>query len=129
MENTETHNTSTLNTHTKGLFDLSILEEMDDIPYLIEMLKILLAEAPKDIKEMKAALQSGNLETVYKNAHKLKSSSGIIQAEYLTAVLDDIEIIAKTNVGKFELSELVETALCEYNSIEKGLKTYLENLK
>jgi HPt (histidine-containing phosphotransfer) domain-containing protein len=120
-----------LHAHTiaaEELYDLSMLEEMDDTEYLLEMLSVLIREAPKDIKGMTEAFDKNDLSVVCQKAHKLKSSAGIIQAQKLTGLLDDIEAIGKKGVASAELLSLVETAISEYNLIEASLKNYITDL-
>ena len=111
------------------LYDLSMLEEMDDNEYVLEMLNILLLEASQELKEMKQALLAGKTDIVSQTAHKLKSSAGIIQATKFNAVLDEIETLTKNAGMCKELSWLVETAVHQYQQIEKELKIYVEELK
>ncbi|MGG9961994.1 Hpt domain-containing protein [Ferruginibacter sp. SUN106] len=124
MENSETHTITT----TEGLYDLSMLEEMDDTGYLLEVLTLVLQDTPKDIKEMKEALQSGKIDTVCKKAHKLKSSAGVIQAEKLTTLLSSIELTGKNGGSVTVLTELLKDTIEEYCLIEMGLKIYIESL-
>ncbi len=112
--------------YSEDLFDLSILAEMDDHEYLIEMIDIFLVEAGKELKEMKEAFCAGNNQLVYQKAHKIKSNAGIIQANKLTEILDNIEVAGKKDVGKNELSLLVDKAFDQFRLIEKGLKEYLK---
>lgn len=114
---------------TADLYDLSMLEEMDDTEYLLDMLTTLLHEAPKDIKEMQLALVAGKIDIVCKQAHKLKSSAGIIQAEKLIALLEDIEAIGKKDANGNELISHIENAAQQYNRIEKALQIYVNELK
>lgn len=114
---------------TADLYDLSMLEEMDDTEYLLDMLTTLLHEAPKDIKEMQLALVAGKIDIVCKQAHKLKSSAGIIQAEKLITLLEDIEAIGKKGANGNELISLIENAAQQYNRIENALKIYVNELK
>ena len=113
----------------QGLYDLSMLEEMDDAEYLLEVLDLLLQETPKDLKELQDAFRAGKADIVYKKAHKLKSSSGVIQAENLTSFLEDIEALGKKGIINDELKELVEHAAEEYRNIEKSLRNYVETLR
>jgi HPt (histidine-containing phosphotransfer) domain-containing protein len=113
---------------TAGLYDLSMLEEMDDHEYVLEVLAALLQEMPGDLGEMQHALLAGNTDIVCKKAHKLKSSAGVIQAEKLTMLLGDIEAVGKKRGICDELIGLVENAARESNLIEKGLKIYMEGL-
>ena len=112
-----------------ALYDLTMLEEMDDAEYLLEILDLLLQETPKDLKELQEALNLGEADIVYKKAHKLKSSSGVIQAKNLTNLLGDIENLGKKGIINDELKSLVAHAEAEYRYIEKSLKKYVTELR
>jgi len=129
MENTVTYTQTVPHSTAIKSYDLSMLEEMDDAEYLLEILTILLSENSGDFKEMKQALQQGRTEIICKKAHKLKGSAGVIQAEKLAAMLADIEAMGKKGVINTELISLVEKAADEYNSIEKELKIYVGEIK
>src|SRR5438445_13452780 len=101
-------------------YDLSMLEEMDDAEYLLEVLDLLLQETPKDLRELQEAFQAGKADIVYKKAHKLKSSSGVIQAENLTGLLENIEALGKEGIINDELKGLLSHAAEEYRSIERS---------
>lgn len=106
------------------LYDLSLLEEMDDDDYIIEIVSIFLYETPKELIEMQSAATSGKIDIVGKKAHKLKSSAGIIQADSLLNILKNIEEVAKpTNIS--QIIKMVENAQNEYRKIEIALKKHL----
>jgi HPt (histidine-containing phosphotransfer) domain-containing protein len=111
------------------LYDLGMLEEMDDAEYLLEVLDLLLQETPKDLKELQEAFHAGNADAVYKKAHKLKSSSGVIQAETLTSLLEDIETLGKKGIINDELKSLVAHAAEAYRHIERSLKKYVDDMR
>ena len=125
MENLDKHTML----YNPAPYDLSMLEEMDDAEYLLEVLDLLLQETPKDLKELQEAFQAGKADTVYKKAHKLKSSSGVIQAENLTSLLGDIEALGKKGIINDELKSLVAHATEEYRNIERSLKKYVDGLR
>ena len=129
MKNLNTHTPPFIVAPARELYDLSMLEEMDDAEYLHEMLAILLREAPKDLKEMKEALLAGNIDLVCQKAHKLKSSAGIIQAEKLVTIVDDIEVMGKNGATFNQLLCFIDNAALEYSCIEKALKIHLPELK
>jgi HPt (histidine-containing phosphotransfer) domain-containing protein len=110
-------------------YDLGMLEEMDDVDYLLEIIETLLDESPRELKEMKEALLAGNTETVSKKAHKLKSTAGVIQAEKLTGLLVEIENLSKTASVTNELIDLVDAVAIEYGRIERELRGYADRLK
>src|SRR5829696_1509230 len=95
MENSENHHQLFTTSAPEELYDLSMLEEMDDNEYVLDMLNILLLEASQELKEMKKAMLAGKADIVSQTAHKLKSSAGIIQATKFNAVLDEIETLGK----------------------------------
>ena len=129
MKNFETVTANFAAANTHELFDLSMLEEMDDTAYLVEVLTILMEEVPRDLIKMQQALSSGNIDIICKQAHKIKSSSNVIQAEIFTALLEDIEALGKNAAPVNEFAGLVESAKQQYILIEKRLKKYINELK
>ena len=113
----------------ENLYDLSMLEEMDDNEYMAEMLTIYLKETPEELKEIRAALTAGKTEIIARKAHKLKNSAGVLQANNLMALLTNIETIAKSGKVNEELITLIADVHREHKNIEYGLRKYLETLK
>lgn len=124
----ETIESNTLPATVASLYDLSMLEEMEDNDYLAEVLTIFLKETPGELKEMKEGLLAGNTTIICKKAHKLKGSAGIIQAEKLLGLLDEIEILAKKGVANTILTTLINDAQRQYSSIEQALEKHLKGL-
>jgi DNA-binding NarL/FixJ family response regulator len=112
---------------TEKLFDLSLLEEMDDNDYIIEIVSIFLSETPRELAEMQKAAALGKLDIISGKAHKLKSSAGLIEANTLLKILREIEDFAKS-LRQTQVIPLVENAVKEYKEIEAALKNHLENL-
>jgi len=112
----------------ESLYDLSILEEMDDKEYIVEILSMFLKDTPGELKEIKAALAAGNTEVVYKKAHKLKSSAGILQAQRLIDLLTDLERLAKTEKIDADLSILLENVQRQYKDLEQALQQLLKKM-
>ena len=109
------------------LYDLSMLQEMDDTEYLLDMLGSLLNDSPADLSALKTAFAKNDLTAVCQKAHKLKNSAGIIQAESLMELLQQIEIAGKSGATA-ELPLLIENTTALYNSIEISLKNYITEL-
>ncbi|MEP6677196.1 MAG: hypothetical protein ABJA78_18695, partial [Ferruginibacter sp.] len=65
-------------------------------------------------------------DTLYKKAHKAKSSAAVIQAVRLEELLNSIEVTAKKGTINDELYLLTESARTAYNHIELALKKYLK---
>jgi len=64
QENFKDTNELAANSTGENLYDLSMLEEMDDNEYVVEMLTIYLEETPRELKEMREALTSGKTEII-----------------------------------------------------------------
>ena len=109
-------------------FDLSMLQELDDNDYLSQMIEIFLSMTPVELVEMEKQTEAGELENVYKIAHKLKSSTGLIKANMLLDVLVQIEQEAK-NKTKADLKELIAEGLRAFSQLENPLKQELTRIK
>jgi HPt (histidine-containing phosphotransfer) domain-containing protein len=126
-ENVETTTTVTAVTPDE-LYDLSMLEEMEDNEYMAEVLTIFLKETPEELKEMNQALNGGDNAVIATKAHKIKGSAGVIQANKLIELLVKIENIAKKGLPGSELKSLVENAKQLYINIELSLQKHLKAL-
>ena len=113
---------------SEGLYDLSMLEEMDDDDYLAEIVSIFLNETPKEISEMRKAYVCSKPDIIYKQAHKLKSSTGLIQANRLSGILVQIEEIGKSGKVNDSLLTLIENAQLEYRKLEDSLQKRLKKI-
>ena len=113
----------------ENLFDLSMLEEMDDNEYIAEMLTVYLTETPQELKEIREALTVGKTDIIAKKAHKLKNSAGVLQADNLIDLLAKTENIAKSGNVTEELITLIADVHKAHKNIEFGLRKYLETLE
>jgi len=113
---------------SENLFDLSLLEEMNDNEYLSEILTGFLSNTPNELNELNRACIASQFDSAYKMAHKLKGSTGLFQANFLTDVLEKIEDTARA--GKNDaLPMLVGLANEEYKKIEIPLKEHLKKIQ
>ncbi len=111
-----------------SLYDLSLLEEMDDKEYIIEILSIFLKETPIDLDALIKACASNQFSEAYNIAHKLKSLGWLIKANCLTDVLIEIEehALAKKTDGFVHLAEQAKE---EYKNLEVPLQSHLKNIQ
>ena len=111
-----------------NLFDLSLLQEMDDNEYLADILNIFLANTPGELNNLEDACIDKQFETAYKMAHKLKSSAGILQAKQFLQVLIKIEETAKAENTE-DILDLCKVLKEEYKKIEPPLQIHLTGIK
>lgn len=127
-ENSDNSTNTFTPTGIEELYDLSMLEEMEDNEYMAEVLNIFLKETPEELKEMNQALNKGNNDIIATKAHKIKGSAGVIQANNLIELLIKIETIAKKGIQSGELKSLVDKTRLLYNNIELSLQKHLKAL-
>ena len=127
-ENLENNSNTITTSGTEELYDLSMLEEMEDNEYMAEVLNIFLKETPEELMEMNQALNKGNNDIIATKAHKIKGSAGVIQANKLIELLIKIETIAKKGIQSSELKSLVDNTRLLYSNIELSLQKHLKAL-
>ncbi len=110
------------------LFDLSLLEEMDDNQYVAEVLAMFLENTPERLTELREACVSNQFIEVHKTAHKLKSSIGLLKANDLLSVMKKLEEMGKAEI-KEGLVALAESAIEEFKKLEAPLKGHLKLLE
>ncbi len=109
-----------------NLFDLSLLQEMDDSEYTADIISTYLENTPGELKELKKVCSGNQYDAINKMAHKLKGSSGLLYAHGILDILAKIDECARVqqNEGLVSLAELAHE---EYKKIETPLKEYLKN--
>lgn len=114
------------------LYNLSHLTEMEDDEYFCDVLQLFLDTTPDILEQMKEGKIQEDWDLVYKQAHKLKSSLGLLQMNSLLALTTSIETKAKnrqnTETIKEELKLLTEKFLLIRPMIEAELNTVKQKL-
>ncbi len=127
--NAEINTSQTAFSTSKKMFSLSMLEEMDDDAYVIDMLLILVTEIPQDLQKMLEAADASDYITVCKKAHILKGTAGIIQADTFVQMLTSIERDAKEQKGGICLVNQIQNAIELFSYIESELKVCIAKLQ
>jgi PAS domain S-box-containing protein len=97
----------------------------DGAPLLLELAEIFGEEAPKTLREMRAALSAGDAPRLHQAAHSLKGGSGNVGAARLRALCEEIETRARANQLE-ALAPLLEQADQESARALLALRTELE---
>ena len=114
-------------TESKKLYSLNHLIELDDLDCLCEVLHIFLESTPVIMNEINEAIVLKNWEEVYKKAHKLKSSIGVLQMGKLMSVISKIESDAKEKKNLEEIPVYFEKAQEFLSQVTPIIKDELEN--
>ena len=112
----------------KKMFDLGFLEQMNDKNLIVQVITLYIHDAHLDLQVMMQAFQSGNYDGVYKAAHKLKSSTGLLRARSLYNILVQTEKTAKEGSEINLLAGLVNAARCEFKELRYELEEKLEQV-
>ena len=120
-EETEPQGISEKNTGSEKLFDLSLLEELDDKDSLLDVLSMFFENTPGDVKELENLFNERKMEPLSRLAHKIKGAVSILQSARLTVLLKNIELQANDPNLNAEVGKDVE----EVKDLFKILDTQL----
>jgi HPt (histidine-containing phosphotransfer) domain-containing protein len=109
------------------LFDLSLLEEMDDNEYVAEILTTYLNSSPDLLNELNKACSSNSFTAVFKLTHNLKGSTSLLMATGLLKILGKLEEFAKAEISD-GLAVVAEQANEEYKKLAIPLKEHLKSI-
>ena len=71
------------------------MKSMTDPAFLVELIDVYLNDSPQLIEQMRLGLAAGDVETVRRAAHSLKSNSASFGANRLANAARELEMIAK----------------------------------
>jgi len=100
------------------------MKSMTGPAFLVELIDVFLKDSPGLINEMRSGLAAGEIESVRRAAHSLKSNSASFGANRLAAVSRELEMIVKS--GSLEGAE---SKLSEVEAEYVKLRPLLEELK
>ncbi|WP_353548789.1 PAS domain S-box protein [Sediminibacterium sp. KACHI17] len=85
----ETDNLDAMN--SQKLYDLSLLEGLDDKDSLLDVLNLFLENTPAQMTELAQLSDTGDWDALYQLAHKLKGALAMLQATHISELLGKIE--------------------------------------
>lgn len=91
----ESHTENITTMSDEKLYDLSLLEGLDDKDSLLDVLNLFLENTPNQIKELMALGATDQYDDIYKLAHKLKGALAMLQASRISELLGRIEADAR----------------------------------
>lgn len=120
------------------LVDFSVLEELSggDPKYKYELLEIFLSTVGAGLQNLQQLTAEGiNYDAIYKQAHALKSSAGIVKVKDMYDRLVKVEEMgraiaeARTTAGKEEIAGLVKLMVATYDNARPQLVAEYEKYK
>ncbi|MDQ3278616.1 MAG: response regulator, partial [Bacteroidota bacterium] len=111
------------------LYNLSYLDEMDDAEYASEVLDLFLTLTPTALGEIKDLTFQEEWKEIYRQAHSLKSSLGILQMKPMLETVTQIEANAKSETGTDAIESLLQKAHQQYELVKPMLEAELESTR
>jgi HPt (histidine-containing phosphotransfer) domain-containing protein len=103
------------------LFQFTNLTELGGEEFLIEMIDLFQEQGPQKLQEARTALASGDLRTVNRAAHSLKSSAANLGAERLRMLAARIEKLTTDQIGE-GLPQLLDELEQTYGQVKSRLE-------
>ena len=92
-EKSEPDNYDAMN--SQKLYDLSLLEGLDDKDSLLDVLNLFLENTPAQMTELAELSKKAEWDALYQLAHKLKGALAMLQATHISELLGKIEAGAR----------------------------------
>jgi len=118
-DTTKPNNLETMN--SQKLYDLSLLEGLDDKDSLLDVLNLFLENTPVQMTELAELSKKGDWDALYQLAHKLKGALAMLQATYISELLGKIEACAREK----NETDQIPTKVAEVCSLFDQMKTQL----
>ncbi len=111
------------------LYDLSLLEELDDKRYVYDMILFFLENSTGDINALVPLVEKQDWDALYKTAHKVKGAAGMMQSTKLTQLLGRVESSARDGKDIENIGGVVQETVLLFTELETQLLEELEILK
>jgi PAS domain S-box-containing protein len=107
------------------MYDLSLLEELEDKKYVYDMIGFFLQNAPADINQLVPLTEKQDWDALYKTAHKAKGAAGMLQVTALIKLLAKIESDARDKTSLDAIHTMAEEAVYLFSELVKQLEQEL----
>jgi PAS domain S-box-containing protein len=112
------------------VYDLALLEELDDKGYVAEMIELFLKNTPGEFETLVSLTEAHNWKEVSVLAHRIKGSVAMMQSSSLVMLLKTIEKDTKEGGGDYEtVRQQVEKARALFATLEQQLQEELGKRK
>jgi PAS domain S-box-containing protein len=113
---------SDVRTKPTGVFDLSLLSEVGDEDYVRDIIRTFIDTLPIQLAELETAMSAADPDRIYLIAHRLRGSTGMLQATAISDRLGRLERLAKQ---KADCRSLVEELIPRFEQLRSELREYL----
>ncbi len=96
------------------------LKQISGEDFINELIDAFLEDAPDMIHQMQAAVKAGDVESLRRNAHSLKSNANTFGALDLASLAKELELMAREN--NLEVGSRLEVLNQTYGKVAEELK-------
>ncbi|TDO29283.1 PAS domain S-box protein [Sediminibacterium goheungense] len=121
-----TENTDNMN--GEKLYDLSLLEGLDDKDSLLDVLNLFMENTPNQIRELIALGNTDQYDEMYKLAHKLKGALAMLQASRISELLGTIEANARERTETDRIRDKIGEVSRLFDQMQKQLTEEKEQI-
>lgn len=110
------------------LYDLALLEGLDDKESLLDVLNLFLESTPTQIDELLVLGKTDQYDDIYKLAHKLKGALAMLQASRISELLGKIEADARERKETDKILDKITEASRLFDEMQKQLVAEKEQI-
>lgn len=124
----ESVNENTNDMSSEKLYDLSLLEGLDDKESLLDVLNLFMENTPGQIRELTELAGTDRFDDMYKLAHKLKGALAMLQASRISELLGRIEADARERKETDQLPDKIAEVSRLFSLMETQLTAEKEQI-
>ena len=103
------------------LFDTALIDEIGSKKSTIRVLEYYLEDSPKFLQDFEKLLSEQDLPNFIKKAHKLKGSLGMLKADLLVSLINQMEIAAVNEKNIDQLPDLLAALKAKLHILDEQI--------
>ena len=103
------------------LFDTALIDEIGSKKSTIRVLEYYLEDSPKFLQDFEKLLSDRDLPNFIKKAHKLKGSLGMLKADLLVSLINQMEIAAVNEKNIDQLPDLLAALKAKLHILDEQI--------
>ena len=111
------------------LYDTALLDEIGSKKSTIKVLQFYLIDSPQYLQDIETLISQKDLTGIIKKSHKLKGSLGMLKADLLVSLLNQMEAAASSTLDFEKLEELLVILKGKMKILDSQLLQEIQNIK
>jgi HPt (histidine-containing phosphotransfer) domain-containing protein len=111
------------------LFDTALLDEIGSKKSTMRVLEIYLDDSPKYLLDLERLIPERDVIGIIKKSHKLKGSLGMLKADLLVSLLNQMETAANNEFDFDKLQELLAMLKEKLHHLDEQLLQEINKIK